>query len=342
MNPVAFLFPGQGSQRVGMAGDLYQRFPEAREIIDAADRMLGFSLSEIMFGRGAGGNDGPGSSGDTATPSGSTSGRGAGVDPAEALKQTAVTQPALYVHSMASLSILHRAGSHPSMVAGHSLGECTALAASGAISFEDGLRLVRRRGELMAGVGHERPGSMAAILNLPEDAVSALCQEATEGPLSVVTPANVNAPGQVVISGDVDALDRAMQKARDLGARRVVPLPVSGAFHSPLMEHMREQFEQAVSSLEIKPPSCPVYQNVTATATRDPDQIRQALVDQLTAPVLWMQQLRTMHADGAERFIEVGTGNVLSGLVRRTLRRSVEVIPAGTVEDLEALTSAVA
>lgn len=313
MSQTAYLFPGQGSQYVGMAGDLYERFEAARAVIDEADRVVGFPLSETMFGTGGGGND------------------------AEVLKQTDVTQPALYVHSMAVMAELGRRGHAPDMAAGHSLGEYSALAAAGALSFADGLRIVRRRGELMARAGEERPGAMAAVLGMDDDEVVAACREATRGDASVVEAANFNSPGQVVISGDVDAVDRAMNLARERGARRVVSLPVSGAFHSPLMAYARDGLERALADLTIERPAVPVYLNVTARASRDPDEIRRRLVDQLTAPVRWSQALRAMQSAGASRFLEVGAGTVLCGLARRTLGRNVDTASADSAADVISL-----
>ena len=313
MPKTAYLFPGQGSQHVGMGQDLYERFPEARALFDAADAALGFGLTERMFGAG----------GDEAAEQ-------------EALQQTDVTQPALYVHSLAAAAVLKERGHTPDQVAGHSLGEYSALAAAGALDFEDGLRLVRLRGTLMAEAGHRRPGTMAAVLGLDDDDVAAVCEEASqEG--SVVQAANFNAPGQVVISGDEDAVARASEQFKAQGARHVVPLPVSGAFHSPLMEYARDGLREALLETDVQAPRCPVYLNVTATPTSDPNEIQKRLLEQLTAPVRWSETLRRMQQDGATRFIEVGTGKVLTGLVRRTLGREAETATAGTADEVSGL-----
>ena len=306
---LAFLFPGQGSQAPGMAADLYE-IPEARALLDEADDVLGIGLTALMFG-----------------------------DDADALKPTEVTQPALYAHSLAANAALAARGLKPDLAAGHSLGEWSALAAVGAMSFADGLRAVRRRGELMAQAGDVRPGAMSAVLGLDAAALEAVCEAASQSGEGEVVPANYNDPGQIVISGDAPAVERAGAAATEAGARRVVPLPVSGAFHSPLMAFARDGLAATLEALEIRVPSCPVVLNVTAEPTTDPDEIRLRLLDQLTAPVRWAQSLERMKSEGADRFVEVGTGKVLSGLARRTLGRDVETAQAGTAADLDALTA---
>lgn len=310
MKKTAFLFPGQGAQHAGMGAALYDAAPEARARFDAADRLLGLPLTEWMFGTDE-----------------------------EALTPTEVAQPALYVHSLAAVAVLEKQGRAPDMAAGHSLGEYSALAAAGAIGFEDGLRAVRRRGELMAAAGAERPGTMAAVLRMDDDAVRALCDDASAEGEGLVQAANFNAPGQVVISGDAAAVRRAAELAKERGGR-ALPLNVSGAFHSPLMEEARDGLAEALGGLAIEKPRCPVYLNATARPTTDPKEIREGLLEQLLAPVLWAPTLTAMQADGAARFVEVGAGKVLSGLVRRTLGRDVETAQAGTPEEVEALLAA--
>lgn len=298
---------------MGMGQDLHEQFPEARARFEAADDLLGFALTDRMFGTG----------GDAETE-------------AEALKQTDVTQPALYVHSLAVMAILEQRGVAPDMAAGHSLGEYSALAAAGAITFEAGLQAVRLRGQLMGGAGDKRRGTMAAVIGMDDAAVEAVCAEATVSATSLVQPANFNAAGQVVISGDVDAVERAMELAGARGARKVIALPVSGAFHSPLMEDAREGLAAGLASLDIQTPRCPVYLNVTAQPTTDPNEIRTRLLEQLTAPVRWSQTLQQMHADEATRYAEVGAGRVLAGLVKRTIGRRTETVAYGKASDLGA------
>jgi [acyl-carrier-protein] S-malonyltransferase len=224
----------------------------------------------------------------------------------------------------------------PDMVAGHSLGEYSALAAAGAVSFEDGLRVVRRRGELMSEAGDRRPGSMAAVLGADIGHIESVCEDISVEGEDVVQPANYNAPGQIVISGDVEAVEQATGAIDG----RAMPLPVSGAFHSPLMEYAREGLAEVLDTVSIHPPRCPVYPNVTAEPTTDPDEIRQRLNEQLLSPVRWTPTLRRMHEDGATRFIEVGTGQVLQGLVDRTLGDDVETVGGGSSDEIEAVLGA--
>ncbi len=284
MGSSAFLFPGQGSQYVGMGKDLFEGRPEARKMFGLADEILGVPLSSISF-------DGPG----------------------EELKQTKNTQPAIFLHSMV-LSTLYQK-SRAAMAAGHSLGEYSALVYSGALTFEDGLRLVRLRGELMQQAGLEKPGTMAAIMGLDPPAVEAICKEASA--VGIVQPANFNSPGQIVISGSVEGVRNAMERARAAGARLVKELQVSGAFHSPLMEPAREGLKKALEKTDIKDASIPVFTNVTAGPVQGADEIRNRLNEQLTHPVRWEESVRNMVSRGAETFIEIGPGKVLQGLVKR-------------------------
>jgi len=297
---------------VGMGYELYEQHEEARVRFETADDLLDVDLLTLMFGL------------DSSIE-----------NPEEELKQTEITQPALYTHSLAAMAVLEARGMHPDMAAGHSLGEYSALAAAGALSFEDGLRVVRRRGELMAEAGERRPGAMAAVMGADDEDVESACVAATEEGDGVVQTANYNAPGQVVISGDEAAVERATARVKG----RAIPLPVSGAFHSPLMEYAREGLGEVLEAVSIDAPSCPVYLNVTAEPTTNPDEIRRGLVQQLLSPVRWAQSLRRMEADGAQRFLEVGAGDVLRGLVRRTLGKDVETAGAGTPEEIEALSA---
>jgi [acyl-carrier-protein] S-malonyltransferase len=307
----AFLFPGQGSQSVGMGYELYEQHDEARARFEAANDLLDVDLLSIMFGLDTGPDDAE-----------------------EQLKQTEVTQPALYTHSLAAMAVLEAKGLQPDVAAGHSLGEYSALAAVGALSFEDGLRVVRRRGELMAEAGERRPGAMAAVMGADDADVEKACEEASADGEGVVQTANYNAPGQVVISGDEPAVERATARIKG----RAIPLPVSGAFHSPLMEYARDGLGEVLEAAAIQEPQCPVYLNVTAEPSTDPAEIRQRLMEQLLSPVRWAQSLRRMHEDGADRFIEVGAGDVLRGLVGRTLD-DVETAGAGTPDEIDALTA---
>lgn len=280
MGKTAYIFPGQGSQFPGMGKDIYDSSKEAKELFERADAILGFALSEIMFN---------GSSDD--------------------LKQTKVTQPAIIVVSVAMA--LDRPS--PDMAAGHSLGEFSALAAAGALEFEDALRLVAARAEAMQRCCEAVPGSMAAIINLSDEVIERICAE-TPG---VVVPANYNCPGQVVISGEKEAVENACKALKDAGAKRALVLPVGGAFHSPLMQPAREELAKAIENTVFKRPVCPVYQNVNALPSMEPEEIKKNLLSQLTAPVRWAQGVRQMIADGADSFIELGPGTVLQGLLSR-------------------------
>ncbi|HEX9005768.1 MAG TPA: ACP S-malonyltransferase [Bacteroidota bacterium] len=284
MAVTAWLFPGQGSQYVGMAAEWAERDERARALVARADRILGFPLSEVMF-------------------------RG----PEQELRQTRNTQPAIFLHSMIAVTLL--AGEPPAMAAGHSLGEYTALVAAGALSFEDGLRLVRLRGELMQRAGETAPGTMAAVVGLEPAGVEAVCREASAA--GIVQPANFNAPGQVVISGSVDGVHRAMELAKQRGAKMVKELVVSGAFHSPLMQSAQEGLRTALGATRFTDARLPVYTNVQAEPVTRAEEIRALLLAQLTSPVRWEELVRHMARDGARRFLEVGPGKVLQGLVRR-------------------------
>lgn len=285
-----FMFPGQGSQFPGMAKELYESNPTAREMFDRANEILGFDITEIMF-------DGT----------------------AEDLKQTRVTQPAVFLHSV----ILAKCSPDfkPDMVAGHSLGEFSALTAAGALDFEDGLRLVSIRAHAMQKACEANPGTMAAILALPAETIEAVCAEVD----GIVVPANYNCDGQIVISGAVDAVAEASEKLKAAGAKRALILPVGGAFHSPLMQQAAEELAAGIESVEFKTPVCPVYQNVTAMPTTDPAEIKKNLLAQLTAPVRWTQSVMNMVADGAASFTESGPGKVLQGLVSKIAPNQVIV-----------------
>ena len=279
----AFVFPGQSSQFPGMCKDLYDAHVEAREMCQAANRLLGFSLTDVMF-----------------------------EGTAEDLKQTKVTQPAVFLHSVVAQRLMTI--ETPQMVAGHSLGEFSALVACGALRFEDALLLVSARAQAMQAACEANPGTMAAVLGLPDEQVDAICQEQKDG---VVVAANFNCPGQVVISGEIEAVDAACVALKEAGARRALRLPVGGAFHSPLMAPAAEELKAAILKTEFRKPFCPIYQNVSAKAEIEPEIIRENLLKQLTAPVRWTQSVQNMIADGANEFYEFGPGDVLKGLIRK-------------------------
>lgn len=279
----AYIFPGQGAQFVGMGLDLYEKYPSAQELFERANEILGFPITDTMF---------------EGTP--------------EDLKETKVTQPAIFLHSVI-LSKVIGTEFKPDMVAGHSLGEFSALVANGVLNFEDGLTLVSKRALAMQKACELQPSTMAAVLGLEDDIVEKICEE-TPG---VVVAANYNCPGQLVISGEVGAIELACEKLKEAGAKRALVLPVGGAFHSPLMEPAREELAEAIESTKFSTPECPIYQNVTTTGVTDPEEIKKNLIAQLTAPVKWTQSVQNMVKDGADLFTEVGPGNVLQGLVRK-------------------------
>lgn len=289
----AYIFPGQGSQFVGMGKDLYESSPLAKSLFDEANHILGFAITDIMF------------AGDE-----------------ESLKQTRVTQPAIFLHSVIQRQVLDEAFT-PDMVAGHSLGEFSALVAGGVLTFEQGLRLVAKRAEAMQKACELERGTMAAILGLDDAVVEQVCKD-TEG---VVTPANYNCPGQLVISGAYEAVEQACETLKAAGAKRALILPVGGAFHSALMKPAEEELAKAIGEITFQKPLCPIYQNVTTTAMTDPETIKKNLIAQLTAPVKWTQSVQQMIQDGATTFIELAPGKVLQGLVKK-INKEVEAISA--------------
>ncbi len=279
----AFVFPGQGAQYVGMGKPLFENSPEAKKLFTQANEILGFAITDVMF-----------------------------EGPEEAQRQTKVTQPAVFLHSV----ILARLFPNfkPDMVAGHSLGEFSALVACGALSFEDGLQLVSARAQAMQAACELEPSTMAAIIGLPDEKVEEICQSITD----VVVPANFNCPGQLVISGSMRGIEQACEAMKAAGAKRALPLKVGGAFHSPLMEPARQKLAEAIEKTQFNKPLCPIYQNVDAKPHTDPAEIKANLVKQLTAPVRWTQIVHAMVADGATSFVELGPGNVLQGLIKKT------------------------
>jgi len=303
---LAALFPGQGSQAVGMGRDLAERWAEAREVFEAADRGLGVALSALCW-----------------------------QGPEQTLRLTENTQPALLAHSIAAWRVLAAAGVRVDAAAGHSLGEYSAVVAAGGLGLEDALAAVRLRGRLMQQAAPVGAGAMAAVVGLDDEQVVAACADATAAGEGVVVAANFNSPGQVVIAGDAAAVDRAIARCSELGARRALPLPVSAPFHSPLMAPAREGLEPTLRELRFAPLAFPVYRNVDAAPVASPDEVRDGLIRQVDAPVRWRATVERMRADGFDTFLEVGTGNVLSGLVRR-IDRDARCLAAGTVESIEA------
>jgi [acyl-carrier-protein] S-malonyltransferase len=283
----AYVFPGQGAQFVGMGKDLYESNEQARELFEKANEILGFRITDIMF-----------------------------EGTAEDLKQTKVTQPAVFLHSVISAIVL---GVEPEMVAGHSLGEFSALVVAKALSFEDGLRLVAARAMAMQKACELNPSGMAAVLGLPDEKVEEVCATID----GVVVPANYNCPGQLVISGANEAIDAACEKMKEEGAKRALKLPVGGAFHSPLMEPARVELEAAIRATTYHKPVCPVYQNIDAKPYTDPEELKRNSIAQLTGPVRWTQTVQNMVADGASSFRELGPGNVLQGLIKKIAPEAV-------------------
>ena len=297
----AFVFPGQGAQFTGMGKDLYESNPLAKELMDKANEILGFKITKVMF---------------------------EGTD--EELRQTKVTQPAVFLHSVIS-ALCMGDDFNPDMTAGHSLGEFSALVAAGALSFEDGLTLVSKRAMAMQKACEAAPSTMAAIIGLADEDVEKICAEvSTEG--NVVVPANYNNPGQLVISGNIDAVNAACEKMKEAGAKRALPLKVGGAFHSPLMQPAKEELQAAIEATEFHTPKCPVYQNVDAEAHTDPQEIKQNLIAQLTAPVRWTYEVQNMIAAGATDFTECGPGKALQGMIAKIAKGNEAVTAHGIGE----------
>ena len=292
----AVVFPGQGAQFTGMGKELYESNPQAKTLFDQANEILGFKITDIMF---------------------------AGTD--EELKQTKVTQPAVFLHSVISAIV---GNMKPDMVGGHSLGEFSALVAAGALQFEDGLKLVYARAMAMQKACELKPSTMAAIIGLSDEDVEKVCREVSTEK-NVVVPANYNCPGQLVISGDIEAVEKACEKFKELGAKRALVLKVGGAFHSPLMQPAKVELEEAIKNTEFHTPACPVYQNVDGQAHTDAEEIKQNLIAQLTAPVKWTSEVNAMIADGATEFVECGPGKALQGMIAKIAHGNEAITVSG-------------
>ena len=294
----AFVFPGQGAQFTGMGKDLYENNPEAKTLFEKANEILGFRITDIMF-----------------------------EGTAEELKQTRVTQPAVFLHSVISALTMGETF-QPDMVGGHSLGEFSALVAAGALDFEDGLRLVYARAQAMQKACEAAPSTMAAIIGLPDNVVEDICNQVNQNG-NIVVPANYNCPGQLVISGNIEAVNAACARLKEAGAKRALPLPVSGAFHSPLMQPAKDQLQEAIEQTEFKTPRCPIYQNVDAQPHMDANEIKQNLIAQLTASVRWTQEVQNMLAAGATEFIECGPGKALQGMIGKIVHGQENILIQG-------------